>query len=273
MSARGRFLSGLVSAATALAAFTMAGTLPAAANSGTVRYVALGDSYAAGQGAGSYLNDCKQSTKGYPALLAAEKHVRLEANETCTGATAAEVADTQLSALNRRIRLVTLTVGGNDLDVSGLATLCTEKPTACADAITSRLAQLPRLGSRLTDLYTDVADAAPKALIVVSGYPHLLEPTAPVDPALIAALNFATDELNRTIREAVAAAHATGVNIVYVDVTAAFEGHGIGGNKELFINPSGKDAFHPNAAGYLAYAAAISAALPAKWLDKQEQLV
>jgi len=87
----------------------MAGTLPAAANSGTVRYVALGDSYAAGQGAGSYLNDCKQSTKGYPALLAAEKHVRLEANETCTGATTAEVADTQLSALHRRIRLVILT--------------------------------------------------------------------------------------------------------------------------------------------------------------------
>ena len=35
---------------------------------------------------------------------------------------------------------------------------------------------LPKLRSDLTDLYAEVAEAAPKARIVVTGYPHLFEP-------------------------------------------------------------------------------------------------
>ena len=109
-----------------MAGFWAVGALPAApANSGNVEYVALGDSYAAGQGAGSYLNSCLQSIHGYPELLDSEKRIDLEANATCTGATTSVVANTQLSALNRGTRLVTLTVGGNDLDVSGVARTCT----------------------------------------------------------------------------------------------------------------------------------------------------
>ena len=46
--------------------------------------------------------------------------------------------------------------------------------------------------------------------------------------AIICAINEATADLNATIEQAVAAAHATGVNIVYVDVTAEFAGAGIG---------------------------------------------
>jgi lysophospholipase L1-like esterase len=69
------------------------------------------------------------------------------------------------------------------------------------------------------------------------------------------------DALNTTI-------HATDVNIINVDVTEQFSGHGIG-SREPFINAAGADAFHPNAAGYLAYAAAISAALPSAWVDGQ----
>ena len=32
------------------------------------------------------------------------------------------------------------------------------------------------LGSDLTDLYAEVAEAAPRARVVVTGYPHLFEP-------------------------------------------------------------------------------------------------
>jgi lysophospholipase L1-like esterase len=45
-----------------------------------------------------------------------------------------------------------------------------------------------------------------------------------------------------------------------VDVTAAFAGHGIG-SPDPWINATGPDAFHPTAAGYTAYTAAIRAAL------------
>jgi lysophospholipase L1-like esterase len=277
MSARGRFLSCLVTMVIALAGVVTAGALPAAAAPGTVQYVALGDSYAAGQGAPPYLDDvCKQSDKGYPELLDSEKGIHLQANATCSGAKTSDVADTQLSALNPGIRLVTLTVGGNDLDVSGLATLCLATPADCADTIRERLLLLPALGSDLTDLYAEVADEAPRALIVVTGYPHLLEATAPFPPDLIAALNSATDELNRTIREAVDAADDAGVNIVYVDVIEAFVGHGIGGTvPPPFINapaPNVDAPFHPNAAGYNAYADAISAALRRAWVDKEQHL-
>jgi hypothetical protein len=44
---------------------------------------------------------------------------------------------------------------------------------------------------------------------------------------------------------------------VYVDVTKEFAGHGIG-SEEPFINAEGIGAYHPNAAGYRAYAKATS---------------
>ena len=44
-------------------------------------------------------------------------------------------------------------------------------------------------------------------------------------------------------------------------MTTAFAGHGIG-SPVPYINATGPDAFHPNDAGYAAYAAALSSALP-----------
>jgi lysophospholipase L1-like esterase len=123
-----------------------------------------------------------------------------------------------------------------------------------------------------------VADAAPNALIVVTGYPLLFE-LVQGDPnfALKAQINNATAALNLTIKTAVKSAQNSGINIVYVDVTHAFDGHGIGGSeKPLFINPPETpnpiNAFHPTPAGYVAYAEAISTALPSSWGTNQEQV-
>ena len=284
MTARGRrFLARLVTTLVALAGILTVGALPAAGETvGIGQYVALGDSYAAGQGGGanSYVNDCLQSTNGYPALLDAEKQIHLRANATCTGATTSDVANEQLSALKQSTRLVTLTVGAADLGLSAVLAACTAgTPTQCQAAIQSAFRLLPascggdsELGDRLTDVYAAVAAAAPNGLIVVTGYPLLFE-LVPGDPdlAIKAQINAATTLLNCAIEKAVADAQATGVNIVYVDVTAAFAGHGIGGTGVPFINPPGTgiEAFHPTAAGYIAYAAAISAALPSSWSSRQ----
>jgi lysophospholipase L1-like esterase len=56
-------------------------------------------------------------------------------------------------------------------------------------------------------------------------------------------------------------------------VTAEFEGQGVGTTVPFIINLPDPDAFHPNAAGYHAYANAIKALLQGGWLDKQKQLV
>lgn len=127
------------------------------------------------------------------------------------------------------------------------------------------------LYSNLTDLLGDVADAAPKALIVVTGYPYLVESTAPYDSILITAINKATAALNTTIEAAVIATHND--NIVYVDVTDKFKNHGIGSSDPFINDPTtgvpGAVPFHPNAVGYQAYADAISAAIQEA---RQEQL-
>jgi lysophospholipase L1-like esterase len=115
-----------------------------------------------------------------------------------------------------------------------------------------------------------VAAAAPNALIVATGYPLLFD-----DPDLLETqINDATTRLNCAIDKAVADAQAAGINIVYVDVAAAFDDHGIGGSGAPFINPpeAGINAFHPTPAGYVAYAAAISAALPSSWGANKEQV-
>ena len=281
MTVGGRFLSRLVTTLVALVGLVVVGALPAVAqsNSGTIQYVALGDSYAAGQGGGDYFNECLESPNGYPYLLDAEKRIHLRTNVACTGASTEEVAETQLSALNRGTRLVTLTVGAADLNLSSVLAACTPVPgPQCQAAIQAALLLLPlecgdesELGRRLTELYASVASAAPNALIVVTGYPYLFEQPATGDPdaVIINQINTATALLNCAIEKAVADAQDDDVNIVYVDVTEEFAGHGIG-SKKPFINSEGLGAYHPNAAGYRAYAKAIFAAIRSTWLDEKQ---
>ena len=274
MTARGRFVARLVTMLIALAGFVTVGALPAAAgNSGTVQYVALGDSYAAGQGGGDYVDEeCLESPNGYPYRLDAKMRIDLRVNAACTGASTSEVISTQLSELNEDTGLVTLTVGAADLDLSGVLAACTAVPPVdCQNAIADAVGGLAGLGDSLSKLYTLVDDAAPNALIVVTGYPYLFE-IVPGDPtaALKEQINNAIRLLNNTIQRAVSTAPAD-VNIVYVDVTVKFAGHGIG-SEEPFINSDGDDAYHPNAAGYRAYAKAIFAAIRSAWLDDNKQV-
>jgi lysophospholipase L1-like esterase len=285
MSAWGRLLSILVTIVVALAGFVTVGALPAAAARGAVQYVALGDSYAAGTAVGSFPN-CPHNPKGYPERLNSENRIDLQpnGNSTCSGATASEVRLTQLSPLDRDTQLVTLTVGAANLRLSSVLAVCTTGTVnQCLLAIQDSLEELPTLSSDLKALYAEVAVEAPRARIVVTGYPYLFEPTAAfIDSRIINAVNQATDELNAIIERSVAAANDADVNIHYVDVTEEFAGHGIVTpitDPNAFIHSviiNGQpdpEAFHPTLTGYRAYADAISVALPGGWLDKQEQPV
>ncbi len=91
---------------------------------------------------------------------------------------------------------------------------------------------------------------APKATVAVTGYPLLLDPALPQ----AAFVNAGVAALNGTIQAAVTAA---GPGFVYVDVVPAFAGHGLGSLDPWIIAPPALDAFHPNVAGYTAYADAI----------------
>ena len=277
MHARGRLLSCLVTIVMALAGFVTAGALPAAATPSTIQYVALGDSLAAGVGAPPYRDDiCFQSIKsGYPALLDRKGRIDLQVNATCAGFTTTDVANNLPSELNEHTRLVTLTVGANDLGFVDVAETCITpgQEPQCLTAITNAVTdeQLTDLYRDLTLLYGQVAGEAPNALIVVTGYPYLFEPD-PNNP-IITAFNTAIAALNETIEAAVNATHDPpgGVNIVYVDVTEQFKGHGIGSSHPFINSPTADGPLHPNAAGYRVYAKAISAAIRDA-LDRQKQL-
>jgi lysophospholipase L1-like esterase len=286
VNTRGRLVSGLVTMVMALAGFVTAGALPAAAAPGTIQYVALGDSYAAGTAHGC-------SGSGYPALLGSERI--LTANIACSGATTDEVIRNQVPTLKTYsdARLVTLTVGAANLGLSDVAAACLAGTSECGTAISNaqnKVRGCPvdegTLGGDLINLYGEVAKAAPRARIVVTGYPLLFEQPTSADPKtakIITAINDATTDLNCVIERAVAAANDADVNIHYVDVTEEFAERGlvIDGSvikcpnpdafiHGLFINCDPRkpdpEAFHPTAEGYRAYADAISAALPGGWL-------
>lgn len=85
----------------------------------------VGDSIAAGVGAGSYLNTtCYLSTKSYPKLLDADADKQLVSFVPCNGATTADVISKQIPALATGLSVVTVSVGANDVGFSDVMTNC-----------------------------------------------------------------------------------------------------------------------------------------------------
>jgi lysophospholipase L1-like esterase len=243
---------------------------------GGVPYVALGDSYAAGQGGGHYdSGECPNSAAGYPALLDAEPGIRLVADESCNGDTTTDLLDTQLDDLDGDTRLVTITIGANDLGAIRVAAVCSLSPSSadCRSmlmAARNLLAPGGELEQRLRGTFAEVRADAPNARVVVTGYPNLFEGPGTSDDSefLISTLRSATESLNADIEAAVLAERRSGSDITFVDVTEAFAGHGIG-SREQWFQSSGPDMFHPKTTGYVAYADAIRSALVCTESDEQ----
>lgn len=246
-SSRSRLLAGLAALLTT-AGLTFGSALPATAAPATrhhvLTYVALGDSYAAGQA-----TDCTHTRSSYPLRLDALRRIRLVRDEACAAATTADVLSTQLRGVHRHDKLVTVTVGANDLDVAGLEVACTTVPASCDSEIAKREAQLPALFVSLTRTYVAIAAAAPRATILVTGYPALFS-SGPITAA--------QGTLDATIHAAVVAAAATGAHIRYVDVQ--FTGHTVDSPHPWFVL-QGPNIYHPNARGDRAFAVALAEAL------------
>ena len=257
--------------AAGLATLAMAAGLAAAPAQAVDKsdYIALGDSYAAGQGAGPYQDACYRSENTYSELAADDKAIKLVTNAACSGKTTQQVVSTQLRQLNRSTELVTITAGGNNLGFGDIITNCGAAmidPTAAAECYrvsTDATAMIVsgQLAGEVASMIQSVKAAAPNAKIVVTGYPYLYDPisaglTDPMSLFIYQATDLA-DGLNGSIA---LAAGATGVQ--YVDVRAAFLGHGINTadpwiNLDL-ANLGSPDNFHPNAEGYQAYFGSLS---------------
>ncbi|XVU25973.1 SGNH/GDSL hydrolase family protein [Actinoplanes sp. CA-054009] len=242
----------LIAVATAVAAAVLA---PAAAQAHTPgkSYVALGDSYAAGVGAAPYTDPtCLRGAGGYPPLLAAQLGATTFNYDACSGATTADVLTNQLGDLNRHTRLVTVTVGGNDLGFSsGLATCLTGTDADCAAVVDqAEKFTADTLPGRLDAVYRAIKQRAPHATIVATGYAHFFETTTdcatvPASLTKRTALNGAVDVLDAKIRQRAARA-----GVRFADVRPAFAGHGLCGADPWLGGPAAQAPFHPTATGY-----------------------
>ncbi|MCC3765358.1 SGNH/GDSL hydrolase family protein [Glycomyces sp. TRM65418] len=246
-----------VAAAAGLGVTALAGS--ASADITIQQYVALGDSYASGVGAGDYLADdgCYRSANAYPREAAAALGERLWF-EACSGARVEDVIANQLDHLYRvNTEHVTIGVGGNDAGFSSVLGACAGTDTALCEAAIANARDIitTSLPDELDDLYTRVRNRAFSAEIVVVGNPRLFNETScsgtlAITPAEQALLNDTADLLAETTA-AVAADHG----FDFADPREAFTGHEVCSADPWILGYVGTlESFHPNAAGQAAYA-------------------
>ncbi|MEU3664232.1 SGNH/GDSL hydrolase family protein [Streptomyces sp. NPDC032940] len=237
------------------------------------RYVALGDSVAAGIGAGSpaaeasscYLDEepgtrVPNSTLSYPHRVAKALGATLVDRSYCGASSTA--ARTQATAVTRTTDLVTVQAGSNDFGFSSPLTFCylwnPPRTGACNErinAVTRKYQDvLPARIEKLFDRIDQRKGAGTQ--VVVVGYPHVVQ--AESTPLCFAdgawpdsthqALRRAAGALN-----AVLAAKARAHGYDFVDPAASFRNHESCGDPAWVngIRPFSRqvESFHPNATG------------------------
>lgn len=284
------------------------GSSPAA----RVSYFALGDSYASGEGVRSYLpgtdtssNRCHRSAFAHPTRFRLPDHsqalyvespsrVRFSA---CSGATTRQILTTaqnptqppqiaQLTASNAPDKLVTITIGGNNVDFVQILSFCAtnfrracqnERPTWANGATLAEEVdrRLTRLTTQLRNVYASLRTHSDSVWVL--GYPMLF-PDTPAEQNCAKLQVFSPAEQNYLRSQQVAmnarmAEVASAVGVHFVDVTGWFANHEVcsdpagGGEwirRPVLIDPPqllGLGSFHPNAEGQLQYALALEAAV------------
>jgi len=216
---------GATAITTGLAAGIAGTSIPAQAAS-AVNYVALGDSYSAGVGAGSESGSCDQSPNAYPVLWAAANSPASFTSVTCSGAKTSDVISSELSSLSPSTTLVSITIGGNDVGFSSIMETCILQSTSSCESAVSAAEQYGNttLPGLLNTTLADIRADAPNAKIVVLDYPDFYDLNVwfclGLSSADHQALDNGVNDLDGVIATAAAASGDT-----FADVRAQFSGH------------------------------------------------
>lgn len=258
-----------VAALAATAAFTLlpaAGAAQAVHDTVPQQYVALGDSYSSGTGTGDYFDqECRRSVKAYPQLLANGLAAELDF-AACSGATTVDLLAEQLGSLDAETDLVTVTIGGNDIEWAKAIQACITPLANCIDDIeASEVLAQTELPGLLDAAYAAIADRAPNADVYVLGYPRLFNGESACgalkqpNVAEQARMNEAADRLAGVLQN-----KAEEHEFTYVDVLESFAGHTIC-DDVAYLNGlayPAAESYHPNAMGHLnGYYPAVARAL------------
>ncbi|KAL2422581.1 hypothetical protein ABEF91_004835 [Exophiala dermatitidis] len=207
-------------------------------------YAALGDSYAAGAGAGSPLSVCGRFTDAYPIQIASDIGLDIRGSPfrhlACGGSTSTSVLYSQVPDIGNA-DLVTITVAGNEVDFSQVLNECIyhwHPFSTCEAAITEsrRLLESSVLWNNFDALVAGTVERMkPHSLLLVTGYARFFNEktdlcdhvtfsrTRPLDyltKSKRSSLNALVEMLNEVIR-ATAQVHGA----LYVDIDTAFAGH------------------------------------------------
>ncbi|GAB2677163.1 SGNH/GDSL hydrolase family protein [Nocardia goodfellowii] len=254
----------------AIAAMMTASAAPAQAAGEA--YVALGDSYAAGVGIPTVIDPaCDRSDKNYAHLVAARQGYLLT-DVTCGGATTSDVAAVQMSAVGANTEIVTLGISGNDIGFGDIVRSCVilTGGAGCRDKYPDMPERIAKAGTAVGNLLDTVRERAPKARILLVGYPKIVPDNEAsctgVQPFAAEDLAWARDTVIEGLN-AMLAGHA-GDRVTYVDTEAATTGHDMcQPAAQRWINGAqvvaGSDGrtIHPNSLGHQAMAGQVLARL------------
>lgn len=259
----------------------------------------LGDSLAAGEGAGSYLTGTdvpgRRCHRSSAALFSGTGVV--VRNAACSRARAIHLTapqedevynvhpePPQLSAFAPgSVDVIVVMVGGNDIRFTEIFNQCVLEETDCTSTpgfISRALDAAKDLPPKLAGTYSGVASAAPGSIVVVPAYPQLLgNETSGCGRISSSEAVFArnlTAALNNSIREAAASASGGDRNVHFVPDTAeSLAGHGACDPQPFVhtVRPTAligaaqdpgkaQELLHPTATGYRHLTQALT-----RWLE------
>jgi len=248
-------------------------------------YVALGSSFAAGAGLGKLQPGspwaCARSVGGYPPRLARLLHTEM-VDMSCGGAVTDNLLSggqffqgPQIRVIGPETRIVTITVGGNDVGYIGDLSMLAARNSGSlfgrgaglfwAGPQSGQQRDFAGLERKLVALVAVIRERAPAARVVIATYPAIMPaqgtcPLLSLGPDEVALMRDVGDRLAATTRSAAARSGA-----VPVDMNALGQGHDACAVQPWvrgWVN-GGIAPFHPTALGAEATAQAIAQALAA----------
>ena len=238
-------------------------------------YVALGDSYTAAPGVPQTEQEtgCLRSNGNYASLVAGQLKSAF-VDVSCSGAStvaligaqhsADHVYPPQFAALSADTSLVTMGIGGNDLELfqtmvgtCGQLGLSEPDGSPCRDYMKDAgrkkdllVEKIAKIGGRVEAALEGIHDRAPQARVILVGYPQPIPakgtcrilPIAKGDYPYVRGL---VVKLNAAMRTA-----AKKAKVDFVDMVKASKGHDICAGQDAWVNGVNTDlmralAFHP----------------------------
>lgn len=253
-----------------------------------LRYVALGDSFSSGEGVPTFeadtdinnVNECHRSDRAYAQLLDQDLSLNLSLVDfkACSGAIAKNMQinqsgqwnePTQFNALSSTTEVVTLTVGGNDVDFTNYMFICQHMCGPGSPAYDSTISKIadPAFKTRLVETYTGILSKATAAKVYVADYAYMsaddagdcwitdLSGMRDLEVALNAVIQTAISDMKDASVSGADRLHYVPTNYTGSPFTGKHLCNGSGpsyfNDKKIF---NLEYSYHPNTAGAAAYA-------------------